>query len=116
MSGEAASRSSLDLPGRQQELLEAVVAAGKPVVLVLMNGRPLNVTWASEHVRAILEAWYPGTQGGVAIANLLFGDAVPGGKLPVTWPRNVGQVPIYYSFQDQMIPSLMASLRLNRPS
>ena len=97
MSGEAASRSSLDLPGKQQELLEAVVATGKPVVLVLMNGRPLNVTWASEHVPAILEAWYPGTQGGHAIANLLFGDAVPGGKLPVTWPRNVGQVPIYYS-------------------
>lgn len=97
MSGEAASRSSLDLPGKQQELLEAVVATGKLVVLVLMNGRPLNVTWASEHVQAILEAWYPGTQGGLAIANLLFGDAVPGGKLPVTWPRNVGQVPIYYS-------------------
>jgi beta-glucosidase len=97
MSGESASRSTLDLPGKQQELLEAVVATGKPVVLLLISGRPLNITWASEHVPAILEGWYPGTAGGSAIANLLFGDAAPGGKLPVTWPRNVGQVPIYYS-------------------
>jgi beta-glucosidase len=97
MSGEQASRSTLELPGRQQELLEAVAATGKPVVVVLLNGRPLNITWASQHVPAILEAWYPGTQGGNAIANLLFGDANPGGKLPITWPRNVGQVPIYYS-------------------
>ena len=97
MSGEAASRSSLDLPGRQEELLEKVVAAGKPVVLVLLNGRPLSIPWAAEHVPAILEAWYPGAEGGPAIANLLFGDATPGGKLPVTFPRNVGQVPIYYA-------------------
>jgi beta-glucosidase len=97
MSGEMASRSTLDLPGRQQELLEAVAATGKPVVVVLLNGRPLNITWASQHVPAILEAWYPGTQGGNAIANLLVGDANPGGKLPISWPRNVGQVPIYYS-------------------
>ncbi len=97
MSGEQASRSSLDLPGRQQELLEAVVATGTPVVLVLVNGRPLNIAWASRHVPAILEAWFPGTQGGAAVASLLFGEANPGGKLPITWPKHVGQVPIYYS-------------------
>lgn len=97
MSGEAASRSSLDLPGRQEELLKAIVATGKPVVLVLLNGRPLNINWAYEHVPAILEAWYPGTQGGKAVANLLFGNAAPDGKLPFTWPRSVGQIPIFYS-------------------
>jgi beta-glucosidase len=97
MSGEAASRTSLALPGKQQKLLEAVVATGKPVVVVLVNGRPLDISWASEHVAAILEVWYPGTEGGNAIADLLFGDANPGGKLPVTWPRNEGQVPIYYA-------------------
>lgn len=97
MSGERASRHSLDLPGKQEELLEAAFATGKPIVLVLLNARPLNISWASEHVPAILEAWYPGTEGGNAIADLLSGDANPGGKLPVTWPRNVGQVPIYYA-------------------
>jgi beta-glucosidase len=104
MSGERASRSTLTLPGRQQELLEAAVATGKPVVLVLLNGRPLDITWASQHVPAILEAWYPGTEGGNAIANLLTGDANPGGKLPVTWPRSVGQIPIYYSQNLTQIP------------
>jgi beta-glucosidase len=104
MSGERASRSTLTLPGRQQELLEAAVATGKPVVLVLVNGRPLDITWASQHVPAILEAWYPGTEGGNAIADLLTGDANPGGKLPVTWPRSVGQVPIYYSQNLTQIP------------
>ena len=97
MSGESASKSTLDPPGRQLELIEAVVAAGKPAVLVLVNGRPLNIAWASEHVPAILEAWHPGTEGGNAVADLLFGDATPGGKLPVTWPRNAGQIPIYYA-------------------
>jgi beta-glucosidase len=97
MIGEGASRESLDLPGREQELLEKVVATGKPVVLVLMNGRPLNIQWAAQHVPAILEVWYPGTRGGGAVANLLFGDANPGGKLPFTWPRNVGQVPMFYA-------------------
>jgi beta-glucosidase len=97
MIGEAASRSSLALPGRQQELLEAVVATGTPVVLLVMNGRPLDLGWAAEHVPAILDIWYPGTKGGDAVANLLFGDAVPGGKLPFTWPRSVGQVPMVYS-------------------
>jgi len=97
MSGEAASRTSLDLPGRQEELLEKVMATGKPVVLVLLNGRPLSINWAAEHVPAILEAWYPGAEGGHAVTDLLFGDANPGGKLPVTFPRSVGQVPIYYA-------------------
>lgn len=97
MAGEAASRSSLDLPGRQEELLEAVVALGKPVVLVLLNGRPLSIVWAAEHVQAILEAWEPGSEGGNAIADILFGDANPGGKLPVTFPRSAGQAPLYYA-------------------
>ena len=104
MSGERASRSSLDLPGKQQQLLEAAVATGKPVVLLLLNARPLNITWASQHVPAILEAWYPGTEGGDAIADLLSGAANPGGKLPVTWPRNVGQVPVFYAHNLSQIP------------
>ena len=97
MSAEAASRSSLKLSGGQQELLEAVVATGKPVVLVLVNGRPLDISWAAERVPAILEAWYPGSQGGNAVADILFGDANPAGHLPVSWPRSTGQVPIYYN-------------------
>ena len=97
MIGEAASRSSLELPGRQLELLQAVAGVGKPVVLLVMNGRPLDIRWAAEHVPAILDIWYPGTQGGTAAANLLFGDVSPGGKLPFTWPRTVGQVPMIYS-------------------
>jgi beta-glucosidase len=97
MIGEAASRSSLELPGRQLELLQAVVATGTPVVLLVMNGRPLDLRWAAEHVPAILDIWYPGTCGGLAVANLLFGDVAPGGKLPFTWPRVVGQVPMVYS-------------------
>jgi beta-glucosidase len=97
MSGEYASRASLSLPGKQQLLLEAVASTGKPITLVLVNGRPLDITWASAHIPAILEAWFPGTEGGNAIADLLFGDANPAGKLPVTWPRNVGQEPLYYN-------------------
>jgi beta-glucosidase len=97
MAGEAASNSSLRLAGRQQELLEAVVAANKPVVLVLISGRPLNISWAAEHVPAILEAWEPGSQGGHAVADVLFGDAIPGGKLTVTWPRSAGQESLYYA-------------------
>lgn len=104
MSGEAASRESLELPGNEEQLLEEVAAAGKPVVLVLMNGRPLDIKWASEHIPSILDVWYPGTQGGNAVANLLFGDAVPGGKLPFTWPRDVGQIPIYYSHNTTQAP------------
>src|SRR4029077_6796510 len=104
MSGEAASRESLDLPGQQEQLLEAVAATGKPVVLVLLNGRPLNIKWAAKHIPAMLDAWYPGTQGGNAIANLLFGDAVPGGKLPITWPRDVGQLPMNYAHNTTQAP------------
>ena len=97
MIGEAASRSSLELPGRQLALLQAVAATGTPIVLVLMNGRPLDLRWAAAHIPAILDIWYPGTQGGAAVADLLFGDVSPGGKLPFTWPRTVGQVPMVYS-------------------
>lgn len=97
MAGEAASRGSLNLPGRQEELLEAVVALGKPVVLVLLNGRPLSINWAAEHVPAILEAWEPGTEGGHAVADILFGDANPGGKLPVTFPRSGSHAPMYFA-------------------
>ena len=97
MIGEAASRSSLELPGGQLALLQAVVATGTPVVLLVMNGRPLDLRWAAEHVPAILDIWYPGTQGGAAVADVLFGDVAPGGKLPFTWPRTVGQVPLVYS-------------------
>jgi beta-glucosidase len=105
MSGERASRATLNLPGKQEELLEAAVATGKPVVLVLLNGRPLEINWAAQHVPAILEAWYPGTEGGNAIADLLFGDASPGGKLPVTWPRSVGQEPLYYAHNLSQFPN-----------
>jgi beta-glucosidase len=97
MSSEAASRATLDLPGIQQQMLEAAVATGKPVVLVLLAGRPLDIRWPAEHVPAILEAWYPGTEGGNAIADVLFGDVNPGGKLPVSWPRTAGAEPLYYN-------------------
>jgi beta-glucosidase len=97
MSGEAASRASLKLSNNQEDLLEAVSATGKPVILVLVNGRPLEIAWAAEHVSAILEAWYPGNEGGNAIADVLFGDANPSGHLPVSWPRTAGQTPIYYN-------------------
>jgi len=97
MIGEAASRSSLELPGRQLELLQAVVQTGTPTVLLVLNGRPLDLRWAAEHVPAILDIWYPGSRGGAAVANLLVGDVSPGGKLPFTWPRAVGQVPMVYS-------------------
>jgi beta-glucosidase len=97
MAGEAASRASLDLPGRQEELLKAVSALGKPIVLVLLNGRPLSVNWAAEHVPAILEAWEPGSEGGHAVADILFGEVNPGGKLPVGFPRKGSHAPLYYA-------------------
>lgn len=97
ISGENFDRMTLDLPGNQQELLEAVVATGKPVVLVLLNGRPLSIAWAAEHVPAILEAWYPAEFGGAAIAETLFGRNNPSGKLSVSFPKHVGQVPVYYN-------------------
>jgi beta-glucosidase len=101
MNGENASRAKLSLPGEQERLLEAVTALGKPVVLILMTGRPLDITWASIHVGAILNVWYPGTEGGHAVARLLLGDANPGGHLPVSWPRSAGQEPLFYN---HMIP------------
>jgi beta-glucosidase len=104
MSGENASRSSLKLSGGQQEMLVAVVATGKPVVLVLVNGRPLEISWAAEHVPAILEAWYPGSQGGNGVADVLFGDANPAGHLPVSWPRSTGQLPLYYNHNRTQSP------------
>lgn len=104
MSHEASSRSSLGLPGSQLALLKALKRTGKPLVLVLMNGRPLTINWEKENADAILEAWYPGTEGGHAIADLLFGDANPSGKLPVTFPRSLGQIPTYYN-----------ALRIGRP-
>jgi beta-glucosidase len=97
MSGEAASRASLDLPGRQLELLQAIEQTGKPYVVVLMNGRPLSVNWLAENAPAILETWFAGTEGGNAIADALFGDANPGGKLPATFPRAAGEEPFYYN-------------------
>ncbi|MEW4448249.1 beta-glucosidase BglX [Qipengyuania sp. JC766] len=100
MTGEAASRTSLDLPGNQQALLEQLVATGKPVVLVMLSGRPNSITWAEDNVPAILHAWYPGTQGGHAVADVLFGKYNPSGKLPVTFPRNVGQAPIHYDMKN----------------
>lgn len=97
MSGEAASRAHLGLPGRQEELLEAVVRTGKPVVLILFSGRPLTLPWAFEHVPAVIAAWLPGIEGGPALARTLFGDVNPSGKLVVSWPRSVGQEPLYYN-------------------
>jgi beta-glucosidase len=97
MTGEAASRAYLGLPGRQQELLEKVVATGKPVVLVLFSGRPLTLPWAFEHVPAVLAAWFPGIQSGPALVHILFGESNPSGKLVVSWPRTVGQEPLYYN-------------------
>jgi len=97
MTGEAASRAHLGLPGEQVELLKAVVATGKPVVLVLFSGRPLTLPWAFEHIPAVLEAWFPGVQAGPALVKTLFGELNPGGKLTVTWPRAVGQEPFYYN-------------------
>jgi beta-glucosidase len=97
MSGEAGSRSNLGLPGRQQELLEAIVNTGKPVVLILFSGRPLTLPWAFEHVPAVLAAWFPGTEAGTALARTLFGESNPSGKLVLSWPRSVGQEPLYYN-------------------
>lgn len=97
MSSENASRATLELPGIQQQMLEAATASGKPVVLVLENGRPLDIRWAAAHVPAILETWFPGTEGGSAVADVLFGDVNPGGKLPVSWPQAAGAEPVYYN-------------------
>ncbi len=106
MSGEAASRTSLDLPGRQEEMIKAIQALKIPVVLVLMNGRPLTIPWEAEHLPAILETWFLGTQQGLAVSDVLFGDFNPSGKLPVTFPRNLGQIPIYYSHKNTGRPAV----------
>jgi beta-glucosidase len=100
MSGEASSRSSLDLPGQQLALIQAIHATGKPYAVVLMNGRPLSIDWVATNSPAILETWFAGTEGGNAIADTLFGDVDPGGRLPVTFPRSAGQAPIYYNHKN----------------
>ena len=105
MTGEASSRAYLDLPGKQLDLLQAVVATGKPVVLVLESGRPLDIRWATEHVPAIMQAWFLGVQSGNALADVLFGDASPSARLPLSWPRTVGQIPIYYNHKSTGRPS-----------
>jgi len=106
MTGEASSRTVIDLPGIQKEFLAELKKLGKPVVLVLMNGRPLTLSWENENMDAILEAWYPGTMGGDAIAQTLYGINNPGGKLPITFPRTLGQVPIYYNHKNTGRPYL----------
>jgi beta-glucosidase len=97
MTGEAASKTNLGLPGRQQELLEKIVATGKPVILILFSGRPLTLPWAFDHVPAVMAAWFPGIQAGPALVRTLYGEANPTGKLVVSWPRSVGQEPLYYN-------------------
>lgn len=113
MTGEAASRAHLGLPGKQQELLEAIIHTGKPVVLILFSGRPLTLPWAFEHVPAVIAAWQPGEGGGPALARLLFGEINPTGKLVVSWPRSVGQEPLYYNHLDTGRPA--GNTDLTRP-
>jgi beta-glucosidase len=105
MSGEAASRAHLDIPGNQPELLKAIQKTGTPIVLVLMSGRPLAISWADKHIPAILETWFAGTEGGPAISDVLFGDYNPSGRLPTTFPRFVGQEPIYYNHKNTGRPA-----------
>ncbi len=100
MSGEAASRTNLSLPGLQRDLIKSIKKTGKPIVLILMNGRPLTLTWEDQNVAAILETWFPGTMGGHAVADIIFGDDNPSGKLTTTFPRNVGQIPVYYNMKN----------------
>jgi len=109
MSGEAGSKTNIDLPGLQKEFLAELKKTGKPIVLVLLNGRPLTLSWENENMDAILEAWWPGTRGGDAIALTLFGNNNPSGKLPITFPRNVGQIPIYYNHKNTGRPYLGVS-------
>lgn len=100
MTGEATSRTSLDLPGRQQELADKILSLGKKVVVVLFNGRPLTINKLDQKASTILEAWYPGTKAGSALADVLFGDYNPSGKLPMTFPRSVGQIPVFYNMKN----------------
>ena len=106
MSGEAASRADISLPGRQRELLQALKQTGKPLVVVLMSGRPLTLTWEDENADAMLETWFAGSQAGHAIADVLFGAYNPAGKLTATFPRSVGQIPIYYNHKNTGRPYL----------
>jgi beta-glucosidase len=110
MTAEAGSRAHLGLPGRQQQLLERIVSTGKPVVLLLFTGRPLVLPWAFEHVPTILEAWFPGVQAGPALVRTLFGESVPSGRLVVTWPRAMGQIPLYYNALNTGRPATKADL------
>jgi beta-glucosidase len=113
MTGEAASRAFLGLPGRQEELLEKTVAVGKPVVLLVFSGRPLTLPWAFQHVPAVLAVWFPGLQAGPALVHTLFGDVAPSGKLVVSWPRSVGQEPLYYDALSTGRPA--GNIDLTRP-
>jgi beta-glucosidase len=97
MSGEAASRAFLGLPGKQEQLLDAIAKCGKPIVLIVFSGRPLVLSWAAKHIPAILQAWFPGDEAGPALVNILFGDTAPSAKLPMSFPRTVGQEPLYYN-------------------
>lgn len=105
MTGEASSRASLDFPGDQLKLANAVLATKKPVILVVESGRPLDIRWATFHTQAILQAWFPGVQAGNAIADVLFGDASPSGRLAISWPRTLGEIPIYYNHRNTGRPS-----------
>ncbi|MEO9021488.1 MAG: glycoside hydrolase family 3 C-terminal domain-containing protein, partial [Ginsengibacter sp.] len=97
MSGEGDSRSELGLPGNQLDLVKGIMKTGKPIIVILMNGRPLTISWLHDHVPAILETWFLGTEAGPAIADVLFGDYNPSGKLTMSFPRNTGQIPVYYN-------------------
>jgi beta-glucosidase len=105
MTGEASSRSTLDLPGDQMKLIDAVLATKKPVVLVLESGRPLDIRWAPDKVSAIVQAWFLGVEAGNAIAHTLLGDASPSGRLALSWPRSVGEIPTYYNHKNTGRPS-----------
>jgi beta-glucosidase len=104
MSGESSSRSDINIPAPQQRLLKALAATGKPIVLVLFTGRPLTITWENEHIPAILNVWFPGTEAAYAVPDVLFGDINPSGKLTSTWAQNVGQIPIYYNIKNVSKP------------
>ena len=114
MTGEAGSRTRLDLPGNQEALLEAVAGTGKPVVLLVFSGRPLVLNWAAQHVPAILEAWFPGVQAGPALANVLLGATSPSGRLTVSFPRAVGQEPLYYNHFNTGRPAGRPTCRVRR--
>lgn len=100
MSGESSSRSDISIPKAQRDLLNALMNTGKPVIMVLFTGRPLAIKWEAENIPAIMTVWHPGTEAGNAIADVLFGDAVPSAKLTTTWPQNMGQIPIYYAHKN----------------